>query len=81
MKNFMDVELDSGVEEALQDMEQVVNTVQSKVILRKLLYQIKNTDTGLVELQKRFKTLGVTDKARRRLKAMQQKCNLKLGVE
>jgi hypothetical protein len=83
MKNF--VELDSGVEEELQKMEQVVDAARSKVTLRKLLNEITQTDNGLVELQKRFTSIvgekDVSNKVRGRLKAMQHRCNLKLGVE
>jgi hypothetical protein len=83
MENF--VELDSGVEEELQKMENVVDAARSKVTLRKLLNEITQTDNGLVELQKRFTGIvgdkDVSNKVRRRLEAMQHKCNLKLGVE
>jgi hypothetical protein len=83
MKNF--VELDSGVEKELQKMEKVVDTARSKVTLRKLLNEITQTDNGLSELQARFTGIvgdkDVSEKTRKRLKTMQQKCNLKLGVE
>jgi len=83
MENF--VELDSGVEKELQKMEEVVDAARSKVTLRKLLNEITKTHNGLSELQERFTGIvgdkDVSNKARKRLKAMQHKCNLKLGVE